>query len=233
MASRPFSVYRFFNAKGKLLYVGMTADLPARMRQHAKDKSWWGEVAKTTSEVHPTEKAAAVAEATAIVAEKPLYNIAGSGVDIEALKDALHLRERWSTAAAGRVALRGASCFSRNLAMFLRIAAGLSWAAWFVPLTYGFAQWTHMGLPLAFTTGFAACALLSVFRSPTNSLLLVSCSIPGSLDRLHEVGELTAGTTWQLPALRVATTALLGLVLLWTIRWTRPGHGKRLAEVNP
>lgn len=69
------ALYRFFDEGGSLLYVGVSIHPFARMGQHKHDKSWWGEVASTTIERFPDRKAVLEAERTAIVTEKPRYNI--------------------------------------------------------------------------------------------------------------------------------------------------------------
>jgi hypothetical protein len=68
------AVYRFFNAAGVLLYVGVATWPPTRWKQHAKEKSWWGEVADKTTTWYPTRVEAEAAEAVAINTEKPLHN---------------------------------------------------------------------------------------------------------------------------------------------------------------
>lgn len=69
------SVYRFYDADGRLLYVGITKRRQRRISEHAASKTWWHEVASATFEHHPTRSAAALAEATAIQHEDPVHNI--------------------------------------------------------------------------------------------------------------------------------------------------------------
>jgi predicted GIY-YIG superfamily endonuclease len=69
-------VYRMFDAGGCLLYVGMTGNLGARLKDHA-DKAWFLAVASITLERFPSYAEAAVAEQAAIGAEHPLYNHVG------------------------------------------------------------------------------------------------------------------------------------------------------------
>ena len=69
------ALYRFHDADGALLYVGMTADPSARFKAHKKGKSWWHEVSAVTVEKHPTRAATLNAERLAIVTEKPLHNV--------------------------------------------------------------------------------------------------------------------------------------------------------------
>ena len=70
------ALYRLYDAGDVLLYVGITSSLKVRMTQHVVDKPWWGDVARKTVRWYPVRKEAATAEAAAIKAEKPKYNIA-------------------------------------------------------------------------------------------------------------------------------------------------------------
>ena len=69
------TLYRFFNAEGTLLYVGITNDPGRRMTKHRGGKSWWLEVARVEMEQHPDRLALRAAELKAIEHERPLYNI--------------------------------------------------------------------------------------------------------------------------------------------------------------
>lgn len=68
------AVYRFFNPAGTLLYVGVATWPPSRWKQHAREKSWWGDVADKTVTWYPTRVEAEQAEGVAINTEKPLHN---------------------------------------------------------------------------------------------------------------------------------------------------------------
>jgi predicted GIY-YIG superfamily endonuclease len=72
------ALYRFFDADGALLYVGITADVGQRWAAHERDKPWWPDVVTKTIEWHATRPAALAAELAAIKAEAPRYNVAGS-----------------------------------------------------------------------------------------------------------------------------------------------------------
>jgi predicted GIY-YIG superfamily endonuclease len=69
------ALYRMRSADGTLLYVGITACLPARIKQHAGGKRWWDEVATITVEHFPTRDEVEVAELEAIRSERPTYNV--------------------------------------------------------------------------------------------------------------------------------------------------------------
>lgn len=68
-------LYRFHDAADRLLYIGITADPPARFRSHGATKRWWAEVAHVRLEHHTDRHALADAERAAILAERPRYNI--------------------------------------------------------------------------------------------------------------------------------------------------------------
>lgn len=73
--SAPTAVYRLFDSDGCLLYVGISINPKARWGMHARDKSWWPEVAEKTIELHPNRDAAEAAERHTIAAEAPKYNV--------------------------------------------------------------------------------------------------------------------------------------------------------------
>jgi predicted GIY-YIG superfamily endonuclease len=72
----PTSLYRLHDPQGHLLYVGIAGNPGRRFQQHARDKSWWGQVASVRLEHFPTREAAAAAEIAAIKKERPMHNIA-------------------------------------------------------------------------------------------------------------------------------------------------------------
>lgn len=69
------ALYRFYDATGQLLYVGITADPGSRWRSHAREKPWWHQVAHITLEAHPTRETVLDAERAAIRRERPLHNV--------------------------------------------------------------------------------------------------------------------------------------------------------------
>src|ERR1700722_11972509 len=71
----PTALYRLYDAKGNLLYVGITGNIKARFAMHAESKSWWPEVARKTVQWHLARDIAAEAEVKAIKLERPLHNI--------------------------------------------------------------------------------------------------------------------------------------------------------------
>ncbi|WP_422744399.1 GIY-YIG nuclease family protein [Micromonospora sp. WMMD754] len=69
-------LYRFFDDRGMLLYVGVTGALKTRMQSHSRGR-WWDHVdhSRTKLEWHWTREGALRAERAAIQAEKPIWNI--------------------------------------------------------------------------------------------------------------------------------------------------------------
>lgn len=72
---RPAVVYRFFDADDVLLYVGFTANFPARLGSHFSASPWFSKVARWTLVDLPDDVAGLAYEAEAIRAERPLHNV--------------------------------------------------------------------------------------------------------------------------------------------------------------
>ncbi|QLJ01510.1 GntR family transcriptional regulator [Streptomyces sp. NEAU-sy36] len=68
------ALYRLFDTDDRLLYVGISSEPKARMRDHAAEKSWWGDVATRDFEWFDSRQEAAEAEIEAIRNEQPLHN---------------------------------------------------------------------------------------------------------------------------------------------------------------
>ncbi|MFI7890922.1 GIY-YIG nuclease family protein [Streptomyces sp. CACIS-1.16CA] len=68
------TLYRLFDADGRLLYVGTSVHPQKRWEQHAATKPWWSAVHRATVEWLPGRDAALAAEREAIAAEAPLHN---------------------------------------------------------------------------------------------------------------------------------------------------------------
>ena len=74
---KPTSVYAFHGIKGELLYVGIAEKtrLQDRWGEHARSKSWWGEVhQKSEIYTYPDRDMAETAEALMIRKQRPKYN---------------------------------------------------------------------------------------------------------------------------------------------------------------
>lgn len=74
-------VYRAFDAIGRLLYVGCSVDVDARIRQHTDTSLWWPFHERIEREPFATRELAAEAEAEAIATEHPRWNISGRSLD--------------------------------------------------------------------------------------------------------------------------------------------------------
>lgn len=72
-----WTLYRFLDAEGALLYVGITGRGVSRWAQHSKDQPWWLDVATVRVEHFDTLDELASAERAAIRSEDPRYNVAG------------------------------------------------------------------------------------------------------------------------------------------------------------
>jgi hypothetical protein len=68
------TLYRFYDAAGQLLYVGITGVGFTRLQQHACRKSWWWEIKAATFEHFPSRYEATLAETRAIRTERPRRN---------------------------------------------------------------------------------------------------------------------------------------------------------------
>lgn len=68
------ALYRRFDADRRLLYVGITDDLPTRIRTHERRSAWSIFVVHRSVEWFPSRELAAIAEVVAIREEMPLFN---------------------------------------------------------------------------------------------------------------------------------------------------------------
>lgn len=74
MVNRETCLYRFYDREDRLLYVGITMNLPGRLSKHRR-REWWAEVAEEKYEYYPGREAAKSAERQAIAFENPIHNI--------------------------------------------------------------------------------------------------------------------------------------------------------------
>ncbi len=72
--SSSHTLYRLFNEKGLLLYVGRTIDVATRLRSHQAKKDWWSDVSMITLERHDSAEVLREAERAAIRDERPHWN---------------------------------------------------------------------------------------------------------------------------------------------------------------
>lgn len=67
-------LYRHYNEKGDLLYVGISLNAVNRSYSHSLTSKWWDEVSSITVERFGSRVAAEAAERAAIHSERPRYN---------------------------------------------------------------------------------------------------------------------------------------------------------------
>jgi predicted GIY-YIG superfamily endonuclease len=79
MADQAHKLYRFFDADGVLLYVGITMNPGARWDCHSKGSRWWSRMATMTAVEYPDRYSALAAEREAVKTEHPLFNVAMRG----------------------------------------------------------------------------------------------------------------------------------------------------------
>lgn len=72
------AVYRLFDERDALLYVGISKRFGERWEQHAAIQPWWPTVHHQSVEWHPTREDALLAEKRAINEERPVHNRRGS-----------------------------------------------------------------------------------------------------------------------------------------------------------
>lgn len=73
MPMKKISLYRHFDAQGRLLYVGISKNALARMEGHA-GSAWYAQIATVTIEHYNSRDSARRAEQEAITSERPAYN---------------------------------------------------------------------------------------------------------------------------------------------------------------
>lgn len=71
---KPTSVYRVFDVSGVLLYVGCSTYPHARMYEHRSMAPWYPRAARFTVHRYRNRYAALLAEAVAIIEERPTEN---------------------------------------------------------------------------------------------------------------------------------------------------------------
>jgi len=75
----PTDLYRYFDAEGQLLYVGISLSAVARAVQHKQTAAWWPLMANMQRETYPTRADAEQAERRAIRSERPIHNVVHNG----------------------------------------------------------------------------------------------------------------------------------------------------------
>lgn len=72
----PTAVYRFYDAAGLLLYVGVTDEPKVRWKRHAETADWWPLATRRTTAWHDDRRDALAEEAAALLHENPIHNVA-------------------------------------------------------------------------------------------------------------------------------------------------------------
>lgn len=72
------ALYRFYDARENVLYIGITNDPWRRWRDHVQAKPWYPQVKHQSVTWYDTERQARKAETRAIRTERPRFNIAGA-----------------------------------------------------------------------------------------------------------------------------------------------------------
>lgn len=78
--TQPTTLYRHFDADGRLLYVGISKSALRRLASHEETSAWVQSISSVTVERFPCRSAAAEAEKLAIQSERPAYNVVGQCV---------------------------------------------------------------------------------------------------------------------------------------------------------
>ena len=73
--SETWTLYRCYDAVGRLLYVGKTDDWTRRQREHASRGPWWSEAARVEMRLGLDSQEAQRAEREAILYERPIHNV--------------------------------------------------------------------------------------------------------------------------------------------------------------
>ena len=74
MSDGPYRLYRYYDARNTLLYVGISGALAARDSGHISKSKWMQFTARSTVERHKTLESVKKAERSAIRAERPIFN---------------------------------------------------------------------------------------------------------------------------------------------------------------
>jgi len=85
------TLYRYFDSKGQLLYVGITKNQFDRLNQHSRNSTWMPFIASATFHHFETREEALRAETKAIATELPKFNKAGPVIEPDDLNHFIDL----------------------------------------------------------------------------------------------------------------------------------------------
>ena len=77
-AANPCAVYWVYGAQNKLLYIGSSLSILARLNSHRYKSDWYPEIRKILVKWHDSKAEAILAEYNDIRKYKPVYNINGT-----------------------------------------------------------------------------------------------------------------------------------------------------------
>jgi hypothetical protein len=103
-------LYRHFDATGTLLYVGIAKSVDRRTEWHRYNSPWFDQVAATEVIWFNTRAEAEIAEAAAIVAECPLFNV-------------MHAKSRHETAVSDFIYSIGRAEFERSVGVMSQVVS--------------------------------------------------------------------------------------------------------------
>lgn len=83
MAGTLTALYRHFDARGALLYVGISLSPTYRLQQHGRTAHWSDDIARVTIEWFPSRALALEAERAAISREDPRHNLQRPPLPVE------------------------------------------------------------------------------------------------------------------------------------------------------
>lgn len=89
--SEQTTLYKFYNEKKELLYVGITSQKDDRWSQHKASKPWWKQHKYVVSEHFDTREEALIAEEHSIKVEMPKYNIKHNEQNLDFVVTAFNL----------------------------------------------------------------------------------------------------------------------------------------------
>ena len=77
LAAVPTAVYRWYDARDRLLYVGITDEPKRRWQRHAKLSAWWPDAVRRVMVWYDDRPTAELEEKRAIAEESPVHNKVG------------------------------------------------------------------------------------------------------------------------------------------------------------
>ena len=143
------TLYRFYDAAGRLLYVGITANPITRFKQHRREKPWWLDVAEIKMQQFASRPDLENAERQAIRDERPLWNVIYAKRDVPSTSNAPRSpesRPKWRCHGCGTeiVGVGAAMFLSRDERM--RADACRQWWEQYEYETYNDSSWQPIDL---------------------------------------------------------------------------------------